>query len=136
MPLFNSQVVTNSGLNCIYPGDTFTLFNGETPQTGQSSIAVGVAENPARSTTSLAFDFFWATNPGAFNFQIQGSDDALVDSAYFTEGSGTVTVVTAQADGSFRARVELTPWVAKLVRVKVAAQSSNAVACTVKVTAI
>ncbi len=131
MPLFNTQGITG-----IYPGDTIALFNAETPQTGQSSMAVAVAENPARSITSLAFDFFWASNPGAFNFQIQGSDDALVDSAYFTEGTGTVTVVTAQADGSFRARVELTPWLAKFVRIKVAAQSANAIACTVKVTAI
>lgn len=137
MPLFNSQVVTNSGLNAIYPGDTFTLFNNETPLNTQASIAVSIAEVSGRDLCGLAFDFFWPSNPGAFDFRIQGSDDALTDSAYFTEGSGIVVAATGpQSDGSFRARVELKPWLAKLARVKVFIQSANGIACIVKVSAL
>lgn len=134
-PLYNSQVTTNSPLVAIYPGDTATLFNAETPLSGQNSIAVAVASGPQRVLRGLAFEFVFPAAPGVFNYRIQGSDTD-VDSSYFTEGSGTVTAVTVEADGTSRARVELSPWVAKFVRLNINVQNANGVAVTVKVTAL
>jgi hypothetical protein len=136
MPLYNSQVISNSPLHCIYPGDSFTLFNAETPQTGQASIAVGIAPKEGRDLPGLAFEFIWPADPGAFNFRIQGADTET-NGAYFTEGAGTVvSPASAQPDGTFRARVELKPWLARFVRILVALQSANAVAGSVSVTAL
>lgn len=134
-PLYNSQVITNSPMVTIKPGDTATLFNAETPLSGQNSIAVNVASGPDRVLRGLAFEFVFAAAPGAFNYRIQGSDTDA-DSSYFTPGTGTVTAVTVEADGTSRARVELSPWVAKFARVNINAQNANGVAVTVKVSAL
>lgn len=137
MPLYNSQVISNSPLNCLYPGDTIALFNNETPQNNQASIAVAIAPKEGRDLPGLSFDFTWPADPGAFNFRIQGAN-IDTDAAYLTEGSGTVVspATGPQSDGSFISRVELKPWLAKFVRVKVFIQSANAVAGTVNVTAL
>lgn len=135
MPLYNSQVISNSPLRQLFPGETVALFNAETPLNNQASIAVCVTEKEGRTLPSLSFEFIWPTDPGAFNFRIQGADTDVEDS-YLTEGAGTVvSPATTQPNGSFRSRVELSPWVAKFCRVKVFTQSANAVAGTVNVTA-
>lgn len=134
MPLYNSQVISNSPLTQLFPGDTFPLFNNEFPLNTQASIAIAVTPKEGRDLPGLAFEFIWPADPGAFNFRIQGADTDA-DGSYFTEGAGTVvSPANAQPDGTFRARVELKPWMAKFCRVKVFIQSANGVAGTVNVT--
>lgn len=137
MPLYNSQLISNSPLNALYPGDTIALFNNETPLNNQASIMVAIAPKEGREFPGVAVEFIWPADPGAFNFRIQGADTDT-DAAYFTEGAGTVVspATGPQSDGSFRARVELKPWLAKFCRVKVFIQSANGIAGTVNVTAI
>lgn len=134
-PLYNSQAVSNSPLHCLFPGDTLALFNAEKPATGQSSVAVAIAPKEGRGGLALAFEFIFPAAPGAFNYQIQGADTDT-NGSYFTEGSGTVNAVTAESDGTFRARVELHPWQAKFARVAIAQQNANGVAVTINVTAL
>lgn len=134
-PLYNSQVATNSPLHAIYPGDTFPLFSAESPLTGQASIQVPIGELWQRRVTGISVEIIFSANPGAFNFQIQGADTDN-PAAYFTEGSGTVNQSTAMADGTFRARVELSPWVAKFMRLLINTQTANAVTVSANVTAI
>jgi hypothetical protein len=135
MPLYASQAVSNSPLRQIFPGETYPLINSEILLTGQFSIAVCVTEKEGRELPGLSFEFKWLTDPGAFNFRIQGADTDE-NGAYFTEGTGTVvSPANVMPDGTFRARVELKPWVAKFARIFVQLQSANAVACLCNVTA-
>lgn len=132
-PLYNSQATSNSPLVFIYPGDTYTLFNAESPLTGQSSIAVYISNSAEREVNGLALELVFSANPGTFNFRIQGSDSDA-DSSYFTEGAGTVTTATQEADGTYRMRVELSPWVTKFMRLNINMQTQNNVTVTARVT--
>lgn len=135
MPLYNSQVIGNSPLRQLFPGETLALINNEILLTNQFSIAACVTEKEGRDFVGLSFEFKWLADPGAFNFRIQGADTDE-NGAYFTEGSGiVVSPANVMPDGTFRARVELKPWLAKFVRIFVALQSANAVACLCNVTA-
>jgi|SRR5579863_1046423 len=132
MPAYGTVVAGNQRL--IYPGDTFALFSAEQPVSGEASISVQPSYLWARRLTGLSFEIIFSANPGTFNFQIQGAD---TDSAtkFATEGNGTVTTATAMGDGTYLARVELSPWVARWVRLLVSAATQNAVNVTVNVTA-
>jgi len=132
-PLYGSTVAGNA--RALYPGDTFTLFNAELPTSGQASLSVNLANLFSRNVRGLALELIFATAPGAFNFQIQGADTDEA-AAFFTEGTGTVTVGTVQSDGTTRARVELSPWAAKFMRLLCQAQTANGVAVTARVTVL
>lgn len=136
MPLYNSQVVSNSPLRQLFPGDQYQLFNAEQPLTNQRSIAVCITPKEGRDLPGLAFEFIFSAAPGAFTFLIQGADTDDPN-AYFTEGAtGTVNASTAMPDGTSRARVELKPWLARFCSISISAQTANPVNVTVNVTAL
>lgn len=132
MPLYGSQTVVS-----VIPGDLpLTLFNAETPQTGQSSIAFSVMPKPHGSPVALSFEFTFAANPGAFEFDIQDADTEFEDNYLLVPAVGQVQASQGpQKNGKFVARVELSPTRGTFFRVFTALQNANAVASTVKVTA-
>ena len=134
MPAYNSQVISNSPLRQLFPGETYQLFNAEIPALGTASIAVCITEKEGRDLPGLSFEFIFAAAPGAFSYVIQGADTDQA-SAYFNEGGGVVNAVAVMPDGTSRARVELKPWMAKFCRIFITAANANGVAVIVNVTA-
>jgi hypothetical protein len=115
MPLFNSQLTSNSPLQMIAPGDPagVVLFNAETPANGQASIAVAIQPRTASSgPTTVSLQFECPLGLGAGVFQIQDSDGpTLTEASNFTSinfGGGTPgQVVLANMNASGVSRVEL-----------------------------
>jgi hypothetical protein len=119
------------GAATVHPGEFITLINAETPATGYRSIYFNPAVMWDRRDTGVSIEFIFSGNPGVLNFQIQGANTEA-DAAYLTEGSGTLTAANGpQSDGTYRARVELSPWVAQHCRILVSAATANPVTATV-----
>ena len=131
MPLYGSQQIQS-----LIPGDLpLTLFNAETPLTGQSSIAFTVMPKPHGAPVALSFEFLFAGAPGVFEFDIQDADTETGDAYLLIPAVGQVQVATLGPGGKAVARVELWPTRGTFFRVLCLTQNANAVACTVKVTA-
>jgi hypothetical protein len=102
-------------------------LNAETPITGQSSQQVGINRNQAGGDVKISVMIIFSANPGVFEYDIQGCDVPDADANYFTEGQGQIQNAVKQSDGTYQARVELSPWVASLMRLKCVTQNANAV---------
>ena len=135
IPAYNSQAVSNSPLTQLFPGDTGVLFNAEKPITGSASIAFCITPLTEREVRGISVELIFPAAPGAFNYQIQSADtyDAT-GSAFFTGGTSTIVAGTVEPDGTTRARVELSPWIGKFVRLLVNQANANNVAVTANVT--
>lgn len=113
-PTYNSQLLSNSPLVQIAPGDIpgqYKLFDNEIPATGQASIACAIQPKPANSgptTISLQFEGP-AAGIGAGVFQVQDADvDVAGDYTSINFGGATPgQVVNANLNASGVARVEL-----------------------------
>jgi hypothetical protein len=106
---------------------------GEQPASGTFSQQFQVPVNSQQPSRNLAFTLYWASNPGAFNIQIQDADADIAANYVSVVSPGTSTPITitsaAQAAGSgnYVARVELNPWQANFGRLYVNTQTANAV---------
>lgn len=131
MPLYGSQQIQS-----VIPGDLpLTLFNAETPVTGQASIAFTVMPKPHGGPVALSFEFQFPSAPGVFEYDIQDADTETGDAYLLVPVVGQVQAVTVGPGGKAFARVELWPTRGTFFRVLCQAQNANAVASTVKVTA-
>lgn len=131
MPIYGATVAGNQ--RSITPGDLpLTLFNAESPLTGQSSISFNVAKSFHTPTPALKVELIFSGNPGTFNIQLQDADQD-VDADFLTVPGGTATAATGpQSDGTYRFTFEYSTWMARFGRLNVNTQTQNAVTVTAK----
>jgi len=84
----------------IYPGDSVTVFNAETPAVGSASIQVALAATDAGAGTSggLSLEVSFGGAPGVFEVDVQESDTDA-DAFYQQVASGSLIAVSANNTG-------------------------------------
>ncbi len=117
---------TTGNIPALYPGDTTTVINAEQPATGTQSQQVAIA--PAPNPAKLSVEVFFSAAPGAFEIDLQTSDDDVA--SHYVSNVQTITVVNANNV----ARVEFPNIVALFALLKTVTQNANAVNCTAKIT--
>lgn len=125
MPLYDNARYAPS----LMTGVAALFFNAESSLNGGNvkSERFGVPNKPGKNAEiSVEIDF--AADPGAFQIDLQEADEDI-EAAYFAiPSAGTVNAV----DGTnFRARVDLSPFVARFIRLNVVSLT-NDVALTAK----
>jgi len=113
-------VVSTSGFN--------QSVTGEQPASGTFSQQFQIPVSDQQASRNLAFTLWWASNPGAFNIQIQDADADVAANYVTIPTAGTITsAAQAPGSGNYVARVELNPWQANFGRLYVNTQTANAV---------
>lgn len=115
------------------PGDSITVFYQERPLSATYSQQVSIPNVNTQPDASISLEFTWPTDPGAFNYQIQDADTDTTDAYQTIPTAGTVTSAVAGPGGTYGARVELSPYKARFLRIYVNTQTANNVKGTVKV---
>lgn len=92
MPLYNSQVISNSPVQALQPGDALgvTLWNNEQPVAGQLSQQVAVARKDNGQSANISLEFTFPSDPGAFEFDIMDSDTDAIDNYNIIPAVGQV----------------------------------------------
>jgi hypothetical protein len=116
------------------PGESYNVFNSERPLSATYSQQLYIANSSLQPNVSISVELSWPSNPGAFNYQIQDSDTDTTDAYQTIPTSGTVTSAVVGPSGAYYARVELSPFRGRYVRIYVNTQTANVVSGTVKVT--
>ena len=119
---------TTGSITALYPGDSKTVISAEQPASGTASLQVALAQNPNGAAQKLAVEVAFAGVPGAFEVDLQTSDDD-VDAHYV---SNTTTISAVNAGNS--ARVEYPNIVALFARLLTKTQNANAVNCSATIT--
>lgn len=134
MPLYNSQVISNSPVPALYPGDLgVTLWNNEQPLAGQVSQQVAVARKDNGQPANISLEFTFPSNPGVFEFDILDSDTDAIDNYIVVPAVGQVTNSAAGPAGvKFTARVELAPFRGNFLAVQCVTPNANAVNALVR----
>ena len=117
----------------LYPNNQIKLYNAEDPLTGTFSQQFLVPQTAQQPSANLSFEFAFAGNPGAFNYQIQDADTDVTGNYVTIPTAGTVTACPITAGGAYTCRVELNPWRGEYGRIYINAQNANSVNVTVKV---
>lgn len=117
----------------LYPNNQIKLYNAENPATGTFSLQFEVPQTAQQPSANLSFEFAFAGNPGAFNYQIQDADTDATGNYVTLPTAGTLTSCPITAGGAYTCRVELNPWRGEYGRIYVNTQNANAVNVTVKV---
>lgn len=101
---------------------------GENPASGTFSQQVYIPTTQTQPTANLSFTFYWTSNPGAFNYQIQDADVDITGNYVTIPMAGTVTSAPqAVGSGNYVARVELNPFRGRYARIYVNTQTANSV---------
>jgi hypothetical protein len=115
--------------SCPYKGDSYLLWNNETPPTGATSERIAVSYAPDGNPAYYSIQIVFAGAPGTFEIDLQESDTDT-DADYVTTGTGTTTV-----DANNVARFNTpTPVLANFLRLIMKTQSSNSEAVTAQIT--
>lgn len=121
--------IPTSPPSALYQGDTGLAFSAEQPVTGQASQRFAVAYGPENVPAKVCVEVFFAAAPGAFEFDIQEADTDS-DISYVTiAGVGVINAVNANNS----ARVDLSPFTGKFIRILSKTQNANAVNATVRI---
>jgi hypothetical protein len=114
MPNYNAQNPPNS----IFPGDSFLLFDAESPappQASQQAALAGVYDGAAGTPQDVRVDIRYASAPSAVSVDVQSAIDDI-DADYVTEY--TSTDVNGES-------VKLTALKARFLRVKLNSQTGG-----------
>jgi hypothetical protein len=104
------------------------VITGEQPASGTFSQQFQVPVSDQQPSRNLSFTLYWPSNPGAFNIQIQDTDQDIPGNYVTIPTAGTITsAVQAPGSGNYVSRVELNPWQANFGRLYVNTQTANAV---------
>lgn len=117
----------------LYPGSFQNVWNADSPATGDSSERVGLAAVPFGELSSISIALSFSGDPGTFQVDVQDADSD--DAASFgANGSvlGSITSVTAQANGTYTARFEV-QCRGNFVRLKMKTAPSNVVTTTARI---
>lgn len=137
MPLYGSQIATNSPLPCLMQsGDSVLLFNAESPLTGQLSLAVAIAQaQGSGAQKAVSVEITFSGNPGTFQFNVQDSDTDAQDNYLNVPSGGQLTTATGPGNaGKYVTKTELVPFAGMFIALKCTTQNQNAVTVTAKVT--
>lgn len=137
MPNYNGHKLTGSPCPIIdIPSSQQTLWNAESPTTGQISQQCSVAQAAgAGAQKSISVQFTFSGNPGTFTFQILDSDTDLTSASYLNVPSGgSLTTATLGSDGKYYTKTELVPFAGQFVAISCVAQTQNPVTVTALVT--
>jgi hypothetical protein len=125
MPAYN----TISPPYAVWPGDSQTIWNAESPAIGAASQQVALGERDGRGVTPFAADVQFSGNPGTFEVDVQVANTDQ-DSAYYTLDQGTTNDgAVLQVNSAFTAHLDAPFVTAKFVRLKLVALQ-NAVTIT------
>lgn len=133
MPLYNSNVTTNTPMTALYPGDSFLLFNGETPIAGQNSQQVVIARKDLDTPSSVSVELIFPADPGAFEFDICDADTDTPDAYLVLPAIGQILAAVAGVGGKFVVRVESVPIKANFLLLRCVTASANGKSVIAKV---
>jgi len=125
MPAYN----TISPPYAIWPGDSQTVWNAESPTAGTASQQVALGERDSRDGSPFSADIQFGGNPGTFEVDVQVAN-VDQDSSYYTLDQGTTNDgAIAQVNAGFSAHLDAPFVTAKFARLKLVSLQ-NAVTIT------
>ena len=114
----------------LYPGDSYTVINGETPASGTASERVALAAHEDNAhAPKLSVSVSFAGAPGAFEIDVQLSDSDS-DQAFVAE---TTTITAVNANNQARLEFPNTV-VGRFARLYTKTANANSVPCTATIT--
>jgi hypothetical protein len=129
MPLYDTS--SNPQLQ-ILPGDVQILQNAETVSVnGTAVIQRNVPNSIYQPAKALNISIEFSGNPGAFELDIQDSDEDE-DSSYQSIPNALLNVASIGSDGSYNTRYELSPFTGNWIRPYWKTAPANAVTVTVR----
>lgn len=128
MPSYQPNYGPNlAGPPCLYPGDSFIVFNAEVVTTGQFSQQLALGANPGAAAPRLRVELTFSAAPGAFEIDILDSDTDINGNGDYIQvpTAGSITTAPASPGGKFKAAAEFNPFMAKFVCLFVKTQPAN-----------
>jgi len=123
MPAYGSA----TAVPAIYAGDSYTVWNAETPSTSTASQQVALIPNQDGGLYSISVEIQFSGDPGSFEVDIQDADTDTANAYQNLLGLYAITAVNS----AFWARLEV-QLKSKFVRLYLASRT-NSVTLTAKV---
>ena len=127
MPAYSS---TGNRVALYQPGDSYAVWNAETPLTNAASVAVALGQLDGQDSQSASVEVVFSGTPGTFSINVQTADTD-VDAAY-TDLTTAPTITTVNA-GQY-ASVQLTELRCNFMRLFMTTQTSNPVTLIATIT--
>jgi len=126
MPNYNTALKVQ-----LNPGESFLLFNAETPTPSQQSTAIAFGPSVGQNPPTYSVELIFSGAPGAFNFQIQEANTEAAAN-YITPSNTAYTISSASGSGTvYRSDIiqSAAPFVCGLL-----SSRTNSVSVTAKLT--